>query len=114
MNFLRSIVAMLLAVMLVTTSGAMAIARGQTKDAAGNIIICTGHGPMSIVVDAGGEPIGPAHICPDCALIAVDLPQVISQFVLLGDLVLTEFVASRRFEIAGNQVYAQNARGPPV
>ena len=60
-----------LALILVLTSGAMAVARGQTM-AAGSIVICAGGGPVSIPVDADGNPTGPAHICPDCALSLLD------------------------------------------
>ena len=60
-----------LALILVLTSGAMAVARGQTM-AAGSIVICAGAGPVSIPVDAEGNPTGPAHICPDCALGLLD------------------------------------------
>ena len=45
----------------------MAVARGQAT-ALGSMVLCTGSGPVSVPVDAGGKPTGPAHICPDCAL----------------------------------------------
>jgi hypothetical protein len=45
----------------------MAVARGQTA-ASGSIVLCAGAGLVSVPVDADGQPTGPAHICPDCAL----------------------------------------------
>jgi len=64
---LRPFLALSLALIIALTSGAMAVARGQTS-AAGAIVLCTGTGPLSVQVDADGQPIGPLHICPDCAL----------------------------------------------
>ncbi|MDF0603327.1 hypothetical protein P1J78_21575 [Psychromarinibacter sp. C21-152] len=72
----RPFLATLLSLVLLATSGAMAVARGQAM-AAGQIVLCTGTGPLAVAVDARGEPIGPLHVCPDCALTllaAVDAP----------------------------------------
>lgn len=59
--------AILLAAILTATSLSMAVARGQTR-IAGEIVICTGYGIATIAVDVNGNPIGPAHICPDMVL----------------------------------------------
>ena len=63
----RSFAAIALAFLLVVTSQSMAVARGM-PGAAGSVVLCTGTGPVTILTDAEGQPIGPAHICPDCAL----------------------------------------------
>lgn len=61
-----------LALLIAVTSQQMAIARGVAMDAHGQIILCTGQGPVAVVVDRDGQPIdgtgGIVHICPDCAL----------------------------------------------
>lgn len=67
MALFRPFIALSLALIIALTSGAMAVARGQTT-AAGSIVLCTGTGPLTVQVDADGQPIGPVHICPDCAL----------------------------------------------
>jgi hypothetical protein len=56
----------LLALMLVLTGQSMAIARG-TPGPSGELVLCTGSGPITILVDENGQPVGQAHICPDCA-----------------------------------------------
>ncbi len=71
MNPVRPLIAVCLSLMLVLTSGAMAVARGQAT-AAGSVVLCTGAGPVAIQVDAQGQPTGPVHICPDCALSLLD------------------------------------------
>jgi hypothetical protein len=66
-TLLRPLSALLLSLTLVVTAGAMGAARGQAQ-VAGQIVICTGQGVVTVSVDENGAPTGPAHICPDCAL----------------------------------------------
>ncbi|WP_353533273.1 hypothetical protein [Cognatishimia sp. WU-CL00825] len=49
----------------------MAIARGLPA-AAGYMELCTGTGAVTVAVDAQGEPTGPSHLCPECALAVMD------------------------------------------
>lgn len=64
---LRPLFAWFLVAVIVATSGAMAAARGQAA-ISGQMVLCTGTGPVTVNVDAEGQPVGPAHFCPDCAL----------------------------------------------
>ncbi len=75
MTRLSHILTGFMAAVLILTGGAMASARGQAM-AVGEMVICTGTGPVTVPVDADGAPTGPPHICPDCALslIAMDAP----------------------------------------
>lgn len=68
MNIHRTIKAVLVALLLIVTSQSMAVARGTMRDASGAVVLCTGTGPVTVLTDADGQPIGPSHICPDCAL----------------------------------------------
>lgn len=63
----RSIFALALALLLVLTAQSMAVARGM-PGAAGSVVLCTGTGPVTILTDAEGQPVGHAHVCPDCTL----------------------------------------------
>lgn len=68
MHSLRSpILAALMALILALTGQTMAVARGATGPA-GSMVLCTGTGPITVLVDEQGQPIGPRHICPDCSL----------------------------------------------
>ncbi|MEZ5714099.1 MAG: hypothetical protein R3D85_02320 [Paracoccaceae bacterium] len=64
---LRTYLGLLLAVLLAFTGQSMAVARGMPM-AAGEVVLCTGQGPVTVEVDENGQPTGKTHICPDCAL----------------------------------------------
>lgn len=68
MRFIRPILPVVAALLLLVTSQSMAVARGTMRDATGSMVLCTGTGPITVLMDENGEPIGPSHICPDCAL----------------------------------------------
>ena len=63
--------------LLAATGQTMATARG-TSAATGQMVICTGQGPVTVYIDAEGQPTAASHLCPDCILshmVAV-LPEV--------------------------------------
>lgn len=66
----RPLVAIALAFLLVFTAQSMAVARGVAGPA-GSVVLCTGTGPVTILTDANGQPVGHAHICPDCTLLLI-------------------------------------------
>lgn len=111
-KFWRTYLGITLAVILALTGQSMAVARGMPS-ASGEIILCTGTGPISVLVDANGQPVGKPHICPDCALslfaaLAVEPPQLLRP---VGR------VIALRVEIGSHNetglVIPQRARGPP-
>jgi hypothetical protein len=73
---LRYLAISLMALVIGFTSVQLAAARGQSP-AVGTMEICTGTGPIHILVDENGEPTGNIMICPDYALafFADPLPQ---------------------------------------
>lgn len=113
MRSLRSLGAVLLAVMLSLTSVTLAVARGQAP-AAGQIEVCSGLGLQTITVDADGKPVGPPHVCPDgvASFINIDMPVPEMPLRALGNgerLRVPEHLSSANAE----QLRA-TARGPPV
>lgn len=66
-RFARYPLQLLLVLALVVTGQALAQARGQAA-AVGQMVICTGTGPVMVSVDTEGNPTGPPHICPEGAL----------------------------------------------
>ncbi|MDT8326300.1 MAG: hypothetical protein RQ750_02790 [Roseovarius sp.] len=67
MTPLRPILALCLCALLALTSQTMAVARGAPAPI-GTMVLCTGTGPVTVLVDSEGRPTGAVHICPDCAL----------------------------------------------
>ncbi len=70
-SVLRSLAGMALCLAVALAGVAMALTHGQMRDAAGSIVICSGDGVVTVVLDAEGNPTDPAHACPDCALCGV-------------------------------------------
>jgi hypothetical protein len=110
----RPLQALLLAFVLVLTAQTMAVARGQAV-AAGEMVICSAAGLVTVQVDAEGNPVGPPHLCPDCvvSLSAWDVPAAV---VVPGDRVLSEMVFPWEAAAAcpGRAPGLPSARGPPA
>lgn len=64
---LRPFLAVCLALSLCLTAQGLAMSRGVST-ATGQMVICTGNGPVSIHVDASGQPAPAPKYCPDFAL----------------------------------------------
>jgi len=65
MNVLSRYLGFALILALIVSAQSMAVARGATSPA-GQIVLCTGHGPVTVFVDEDGQPVDAPHICPDC------------------------------------------------
>lgn len=83
--------AIALALLLVLTGQSMALMR-SAPDASGQMVLCTGTGPITVLTDENGQPVGPPHICPDCAMslfAAVQAaPEMLSRPVTRGEAVV--------------------------
>lgn len=113
MKLLRTYLALALSLTLVLTGNAMAQARTMTSPT-GELVLCTGTGPMVIMVDENGQPTGKPHICPDCALSLLtgfSNPLATPERVLTGGerLRFTHVSTPPRLRIM-----RATARGPPV
>ena len=62
---LRSYLAIVLCLLLVMATQAMAVTRGAAN-AFGVVELCSGDDVVTIYVDDTGEPIAASHICPEC------------------------------------------------
>lgn len=77
-RLLRPLLAVTLALMLALTGQSLAIARAAPGPS-GEMVLCTGTGPVMVHVDETGAPTGPPVWCPDGAfgllnLVAIDAP----------------------------------------
>lgn len=64
---LRKYLGLFLALAVALTAHSAAAAQGS-RDASGQMVICTGTGPTVIYVDDNGQPTKPPHYCPDCVM----------------------------------------------
>lgn len=70
-RFLRIYLALSLALMIALTGHVSASVQG-VQDASGQIVICSGTGPVIVYVDDEGQPTQAPHFCPDCVMHLLD------------------------------------------
>ncbi|KIC12316.1 hypothetical protein RA19_03540 [Leisingera sp. ANG-M1] len=68
---LRRYLGLILALAVALTAHNAAALQGS-RDAAGQMVICTGTGPVVVYVDSEGQPTKPPHNCPDCVMHLLD------------------------------------------
>ncbi|PCJ08223.1 MAG: hypothetical protein COB16_07740 [Rhodobacteraceae bacterium] len=69
--YLRSYLTLFLVLAVTLTAHSAGAMRGM-RDAAGQMVICSGSGPMVIYVDSDGQPARAPYDCPDCISMSVD------------------------------------------
>lgn len=102
-----------LSLMLVVTSLSMAVARGAPGPA-GQLVICTGSGPVMINVDSEGQPTGAVHICPEAALSLIQMGFDSPDVPLTADVGVIAFVPSFASPYAVGSFGRARARAPPL
>lgn len=114
MRNLRPILALVLALALTLTGQSMAMARGAT-DATGQMVICTGAGIVVVHVDEDGNPTGPPHICPDCALTAMTGLAMPDTLPLPATGMWAQMqAAGHHLSVPATETQTPQARGPPL
>lgn len=110
----KNTLGLILALLIALTSSSMAVARGQMYDATGAIVLCTGAGPTSVLVDREGQPVEQAPLCPDGAFSFLGFLASSDEVPLLTP---SEFPVFVKFEITNwpEQALGQTrVRGPPA
>ena len=69
---MRSYLTLILVLAVTLTAHSAGAMRGM-RDAAGQVVICSGTGPVVIYVDADGQPARTPGNCPDCIMLGMDL-----------------------------------------
>lgn len=64
---LRKSLPFVLSLLLVLTGQSVAASRGVDA-AVGQMVLCTGKGPVIVYMDENGQPTKPPHFCPEFAL----------------------------------------------
>ena len=109
---LRQITSVFLLLVVFTASVQLAAARGHAP-AVGTLEICTGSGPIHILVDENGEPTGGVMICPDYALAFYADPYPNVAVLLTNDAWQGLWADDAAEQIAAQSRPLSQARGPP-
>lgn len=109
----RTYLGVLLALMLAFTGQSMAVARGM-PGAAGEVVLCTGQGPVTITVDENGQPTGKPHICPDFALSLFAFAAADPAVPLVPEGQITRLAPAMARPGASALTVDPAARGPPL
>lgn len=112
-SLVRIYLALGLSLLVLLTGQGMASTRGMNA-AVGHMVICTGTGPVAVMVDEDGQPTQAPAFCPDYAmsLLGAVLPDVVA-VQPLGRQALPAPVAARTALVSHMPLCAL-ARGPPV
>ncbi|MGI9370461.1 MAG: hypothetical protein ACR2O2_16650 [Ruegeria sp.] len=63
----RRYLAYVLSLLVILTGQGVAASRG-INEAVGQMVLCTGSGPVVVYMDETGQPTKPPHYCPDFAV----------------------------------------------
>ena len=107
------ILPLILSLLVILTGQGVAASRGM-DNAVGQMVLCTGSGPVVVYMDENGQPTSPPHYCPDYALAllgavmvpSVALPEVSQQMLPSPKRQTGNLIASPKPR--------QPARAPPV
>jgi hypothetical protein len=110
---INRILPLILSLLVILTGQGVAASRG-IDNAVGQMVLCTGSGPVVVYMDANGQPSAPPHYCPDYALAL--LGAVLAPPVILPEIPRQTLPWPQRQ--TGNLIALpkprQPARAPPV
>lgn len=112
-SWLRSALVLILSALMVLTSLSMAVAR-TAPDAAGQMVICSGEGSVVVRIDEDGQPIGPPHYCPECAISALTGVEPANFPILMGVQGRSIVFALSKVLVLTQAKQAAQPRGPPI
>lgn len=113
MKLVRRHIAFLLILAMTLTGHSLALAKAAPGPD-GFIEICTGEGTLLVALDENGAPTtGYAHICPDCAFLALatlEAGEEIARPVFTSQAIAWGAHTAR---LSGHTLLSPSARGPP-
>jgi len=113
-NAYRTFYALTTAAILVIGTLQMAYASGQAP-AVGEMELCTGHGAVTVGIDADGNPTGEIFYCPECASTALIVVETGTVDLPACCVIATKAVAPPESHfVTLTKTLFHPARGPPV
>ena len=113
MQRLRIYIGIFLSLAVVLTAHSAAAMRGA-RDASGQMVICTGTGPVAIYVDSEGQPVPEPHFCPDCVMHLLDVGGAAApELSAPAPAVMQVLLPLPRILVPASCGICASARGPP-
>lgn len=111
--------AVLLLALLVRSMMPVGFMPGQSKDGTVQMVICTGHGPMNMAVDADKSPLplhhqSGDHSCPFASVLAQDAPTLPIVLVPVPRYENVRLYTQSAFMLDGIAFKPWFSQGPPV
>ncbi|MEP3347839.1 MAG: DUF2946 family protein [Litoreibacter sp.] len=114
MRLISRLFTALLVLTMIATTGSMAAMRDSTSGAQA-MVICNGAGLQTILIDADGEQVDPAPICPDCTMVHVHAATSAPELVLQGEVRKSELdLMAHSQPYIRHSYLALKARAPPI
>ncbi|WP_240931831.1 hypothetical protein [Parasedimentitalea denitrificans] len=109
---MRSYLTLFLVLAVTLTAHSAGAMRGM-RDATGQVVICSGTGPVVIYVDADGQPARAPGNCPDCITLGLDLSVVPEQVALAMPRPKGRVQLPAQVRIQSRMILNACARAPP-
>lgn len=111
MRHIRLLLTLCLCLTMLATSAESVFARGQMAFGQ-TLLICAEGEPVSITLDARGNPVSAGHTCPECLAVTAGLPPASLEFArLLGRWL--RISVPNGIGLANQTTLHSFARGPP-
>lgn len=108
----RSYLTLFLVLAVTLTAHSAGAMRGM-RDATGQLVICSGAGPVVIYVDADGQPARTPQDCPDCVNLSMDVLAAYPLGLLIGQGPYSRVILPDRRELQPPIPFQASARAPP-
>ncbi|AHD00219.1 hypothetical protein [Leisingera methylohalidivorans] len=112
-HFPRLYLGLFLALAVALTAHSAA-ARQGARDAAGQMVICTGLGPEIVYVDSDGQPVPPPHSCPECVMHLLDAVALPAALPVPGQSAGRVDAVPQKPARGGHREPEATARSPPA
>ena len=100
-------------VLAITLTAHSAGAMLGMRDATGQIVICSGSGPVVVYVDSDGQPAKAPHDCPDCIPLALDALAPVQQLHPIAPEPMRRVVQPKNTCVLSRMPLRASARSPP-
>lgn len=112
-HFRNRFLSFALSLLVILTGQGVAASRG-VDTAVGQMVLCTGVGPVVIYMDAEGQPAKPPHFCPDYALTLLGAIAVVSHVLPDAPSYAGPYLERGDRSLIAAPVPFQPARAPPA